>query len=104
LKKETQNNTIAGFACDLASLSSINSLFKTISSKYTHLDVVVNNASTMIGFKLDPLTVSDELEEQQFRINLDAYHFVTKRALPLLFKAPDGFERTVVFVTSGAGW
>lgn len=103
MKKETQNQQIAGFPCDLSSLSSINSLFKTINEKYTHLDVVINNASIMIGYGEDPLKIDDELEELQFRINVDGYHFVTKKSLPLLFKSKD-FERTVLFVSSSAGW
>src|SRR5690554_2353581 len=75
---------------------------KKISEKYTHLDVLVNNASIMIGIFKDPLQIPDELELQEFRTNLDGYHFVTKRALPLLFKSPSGFDRTIVNVTSGA--
>lgn len=53
---------------------------------------------------MDPLQISDELELLQLRTNIDGYFFMTKRALPLLFKSPSGFERTIIFTSSDSSY
>lgn len=52
---------------------------------------------------MDPLALSDELDEASFKTNLLGAHFVTKHALPLLFASPAKLQRTVVMVSSSAG-
>lgn len=39
-----------------------------------------------------------------FQLNIVGTHFLVKRALPLLFKSPAGFERTVVFTSSNESY
>lgn len=53
---------------------------------------------------MDPLTVDDELEEAAFAVNVSGTHFVTKYSLPLLLASPNKLERTVVLVSSSAGF
>lgn len=57
----------------------------------------------MPGIFMDPLSLSDELDEASFKTNLLGAHFVTKHALPLLFASPGKLQRTVVMVSSSAG-
>jgi len=96
-----------GRVCDIASLAQVRELFADISTKYGHLDVLVNNAGIMPGLSqsvFGEMGVSDDDELKCFRINVEGTHFVTKYALPLLLKSPQGFERTVLFVSSSSGW
>lgn len=104
MKKETGNDNIIGFACDIGNVNSVNEAFEKINKHVTHIDVVINNAGIMPGFNMDPENVSDQMDIDTLRTNIDGYWFVTKRALPLLWKSPAGFERTVVFVSSAAAW
>lgn len=59
----------------------------------------------MPGIFQDMESTSDELDLATFRTNIEGSYFVTKRALPLIFKSPDqAFEKSVIFVSSMAGW
>eukprot|EP00761_Pharyngomonas_kirbyi_P012764 gb/GECH01012791.1/.p1 GENE.gb/GECH01012791.1/~~gb/GECH01012791.1/.p1 ORF type:complete len:290 (+),score=89.64 gb/GECH01012791.1/:1-870(+) len=104
VREETGNKNIHGIICDQSQIQNIKEFFEQFSKLYDHIDVLINNASTMPGSKEAPLDVPDDLEEQCFRINIDGYYFFTKYALPYLFKAPSGFERTVIYVSSAMGW
>ena len=50
-------------------------------------------------------SIDDQLDIDTLRINVEGALLVTKRALPLLFASPNkDFERTIVFVSSSAGY
>lgn len=53
---------------------------------------------------MDVTKVSDELDAAVFDINVAGAHFTTKYALPLLLRSPNKIERTVVYVSSSAGF
>lgn len=106
LNAKEGDGSVEGLGCDVSDLASIKAMVSHIAEKYTHLDVVVNNAAIMPGFSMDPCDVDDALDLATFQINLTGSHFVTKYTLPLLFAQPDPaeFERTVLYTTSDAGW
>jgi NAD(P)-dependent dehydrogenase (short-subunit alcohol dehydrogenase family) len=109
-----QGGRAEGCVCDIADLAQVRGLFQAVTTKYGHLDVLVNNAGIMPGLGqpvFGEMGVSDEDELKCFRTNVEGTHFVTKYALPLLLAAPQvthreekGFERTVLFVSSSSGW
>lgn len=96
-----------GMVCDIADLPQVRKLFQDVESKYGYIDVLVNNAGVMPGLSqpvFGEMGVSDDDELKCFRTNVEGTHFVTKYALPLLLCSPQGFERTVLFVSSSSGW
>ena len=97
--------------CDVSSVTDVRSLFadKLPSLGITKIDVLVNNAGIMPCIFADPVTTSDELEEQTMRVNSGGAHFVTKFALPYMLRTPDEiaqdpFERSVLFMGSAAAY
>ena len=70
-------------------ISNIAELFEDenfIESKFSLLDVLVNNAS-MLGKKVDILDYPTDLWNEVFKINLNAQFYVIKTLLPLLLKS-----------------
>jgi len=104
LKHTSGNQHIDHYGCDLSDAAAIREVFNQIKAKHQSIDVLVNNASIMPGIFQDPETLSDELDLLTLRTNIDGYFFVTKYALPLLFASSPNFERTIVFVSSQAGY
>jgi NAD(P)-dependent dehydrogenase (short-subunit alcohol dehydrogenase family) len=103
LKQESNNQNIEGIVCDQGDRQSIISFFEQFKQRYDHLDILVNNASVMPGYGQE--SISDDLDELTYRVNVEGYHFFTKYALPYLFAAPKSdFERTVLFVSSSSSW
>ena len=81
--------------CDLADMAAMTSAFETISRSTAHIDFVVNVAG------IDPKYSIDEVTVQQWDylvdLNLRAYYFVIKLAIPLLRL---GEGRSIVNVSS----
>ena len=103
IKTSTGNDHVYGFVCDQGKLESVNEFFRQFSQKFSHIDVLVNNASIMPGYGME--TIDDQLDIDTFRINVEGVFMVTKKALPFMFASPNkDFERTVIFVSSSAGW
>jgi len=103
----SQGGKADGRPCDIADLAQVRELFVGVAAKYGHIDVLVNNAGVMPGLGqpvFGEMGVSDDDELKCFRTNVEGTHFVTKHALPLLLASPQGFERTVLFVSSSSGW
>lgn len=90
--------------CDLAKASAIAAAVEGIAASYGHIDILVHNAAVMPGIFAEPTTVPDALEEACIDINVAAPIALTKRALPLLLKSPRPELRTVIFVSSSAGY
>lgn len=97
------NEHVYGFTCDLSKKEDIIASFKKIGEITESLDVLVCNASIMIGMNQGIDDVSDDVVEATFRINVEGYYFCTKYALPLLSKSQN-FDRTVVYVSSAVGF
>uniref|UniRef100_A0A093UXA1 Rhamnolipids biosynthesis 3-oxoacyl-[acyl-carrier-protein] reductase n=2 Tax=Talaromyces marneffei TaxID=37727 RepID=A0A093UXA1_TALMA len=116
LGSETGGSAL-GFPCDLSSKSSIQTLAQEISTRETHLDMLISNA----GIRRDPpiqcnvLTASiTELQESMwssneadwektFRVNTTAHYFLSVALLPLLAAAAaEGRDqgRGVIVITS----
>ena len=81
--------------CDLSDAASIASAFEDISKSATVLDYVVNVAGMDPKYSIDEVTV--EQWDNLVDLNLRAYYFVIKRALPFLRL---GEGRSIVNVSS----
>jgi len=82
-------------ACDLSDMKLITSAFREISSTASQIDYVVNVAGIDPKYSIDDVTV--EQWDQLVDLNLRAYYFVIKLALPLLRL---GEGRSIVNVSS----
>ena len=82
-------------ASDLSDASAIAAAFEQISQATSHVDYVVNVAGIDPKYSLDEVTV--EQWDHLLDLNLRAYYFVIKLALPLLRR---GEGRSVVNVSS----
>jgi NAD(P)-dependent dehydrogenase (short-subunit alcohol dehydrogenase family) len=76
LKQKSLNYNIEGISCDQGDRRSIKQFFDKFSQKYSHIDILVNNASIMPGYQQE--LISDELDEETYRVNVEGYHFFTK--------------------------
>lgn len=97
------NDQVYGFSCDTSSSEDIQATFQKISQLVDHLDVLVCNSGIMPGIFEGMHALSDEMDKSTLRTNVEGYYFCTKYALPLLSKSKD-FDRTIVYVSSDAGW
>jgi len=104
LRQSTGNQHIRSFGVDISDLEQVKQTFKTIEESYPHLDVIVNNAAVMPGYGKLIEDVPDDQDLACFRTNVEGYWWVTKYGLPLLFKSPEGFERTIIFVSAVVGY
>lgn len=104
LREQTGNQNIFSYGLDISDVEQVKETFKKIEEKFSHLDVIVNNAAVMPGYTKLIDGVSDELDIATFRTNIEGYWWVTKYGLPLLFKSPGDFERTIVFVSAVVGY
>ena len=86
---------LTGVPCDLADASAIEEAFRTISEETEQLDFVVNVAGADPKYPIDTITTSDW--DRLVDLNLRAYYFVIKGALPLLRL---GSGKSVVNVSS----
>ena len=82
-------------ACDLSDAAAIDSALAAIAQSAAHLDYVVNVAGIDPKYSIDEVTV--EQWDSLVDLNLRAYYFVIKRALPLLRL---GLGRSIVNVSS----
>src|SRR5437660_5552849 len=71
---------------DLASQRSIRDAAQQFAAKHSHLDVLVNNAGTVVPSRQE----SPDGIELTFATNVLGYHLLTKLLLDLLRKAPAG--------------
>lgn len=80
IKKETGNAKLEFIEIDMLSLDSIKTFIDTFKSKYTQLDLLLNNAGL---FSYPPTTSEDGLDAQ-FQVNHLALFYLTTALLPIL--------------------
>jgi NAD(P)-dependent dehydrogenase (short-subunit alcohol dehydrogenase family) len=98
LSRSAQKSTPPGLTsilCDLSDAAALAEAFKEISEKITQIDYVVNVAGADPKYLLDEVTT--EQWDHLLDLNLRAYYFVIKHALPLLRR---GHGRSIVNVSS----
>lgn len=84
LKRNTGNNNITYVLANLLSFSEIQKMANEIKQKYTHLDVLINNAGAVFS-KERKLTIDGE--EQTMQLNVFAPFLLSRLLLPLLQKS-----------------
>jgi NAD(P)-dependent dehydrogenase (short-subunit alcohol dehydrogenase family) len=92
---EARHPGLTEMTCDLADAAQIAAVFQEISRHSSHLDYVVNVAGVDPKYSIDKVTV--EQWDDLINLNLRAYYFVIKFALPLLRL---GAGRAIVNVSS----
>lgn len=95
LKKESGNNNITGFKCDLSLFKSIKECSTEIASKFPSIDVLINNAGTWET----KFTETPDGIEEMFMVNFLAPVYLTKQLHPQLKKSG---EARVINVSSAA--
>lgn len=86
---------------DLAMVSDINRLYKEISRKYNHLDILINNAAINIedsGTKIE--TIDLNITEKIMKVNFRGVLLMCRNFIPLLKKAQLG---RIINISSGIG-
>lgn len=91
IRGETQGAKVDEVVLDLASLASIEVASQQLAAKYTHIDVLLNNAGVMA---LPERKTADGFE-MQFGTNHLGHFALTGRVLPLVLAAPRGRVVTV---------
>jgi len=81
--KETKNDKVFVLELDLASVKSINKFVKSFKEKENRLDVLINNAGIISGFK----KLNETGVELTFAINVLGHHLLTKLLIDLLEKS-----------------
>ena len=94
LSKHNYTGNIELVELDLSDLINVKNASNKIKNKFSHIDVIINNA----GIMAPPFTLSKQGLEIQFAVNHLAHMSLTLELLPLLKHARDA---RVVTVTSG---
>jgi 3-oxoacyl-[acyl-carrier protein] reductase len=79
------------FRCDVSDDSCVRAMIAAVEKEFGRLDVLVNNAGTTVDVEpknLEGMTVEDW--NRVFNVNVLGLFLVTRAAVPLLKKSPDG--------------
>jgi len=87
LKQEYPTSNIIGYKADIRDSKMIDACFSDLIGKMGHVDILVNNAGVCELVPFD--TMTDEVRDKQFDINIKGTWNVTRSALPHLKKAKD---------------
>lgn len=93
---ESRGGTAKLVQADLSSEEGTRELFNYVSSNFDHLDVLVNNAGSLIE-RRESRDLSWELMEQTFRLNVFSVMTLSSQCIPLLEK---GTDPSIVNITS----
>lgn len=99
LEKEFPSINFIMLQGDISSVTDLDKAIEEISTKWQHLDILINNAGVVSADYLED--ISDEDIINQININLTGLILLTKKALPLLKKTDDG---AIINVSSGLGY
>ena len=83
------------FQCDVTDYRALLKITEIIDKKYGKIDVLVNNAGTIIQGNIETLAVEDW--DKVIKNNFSSYYYVTKALLPLLKK---GENANIVNISS----
>ena len=85
LSLKYKDSTIIGYEADIRDKTRLESICKSVSDSYHSIDILVNNAGVC---KLEPFsTMSDEIRDFHFDINIIGTWNMTKACLPYLEKS-----------------
>jgi NAD(P)-dependent dehydrogenase (short-subunit alcohol dehydrogenase family) len=90
-----EGGMVSGFTADLTDRSALRSLVEDLASRYSALDVLINNAGAVFSERKETTSGS----ERTFALNVEAPFLLTELLLPLLAKSGHG---RVVTVSSAA--
>lgn len=93
---ESRGGNASLVQADLSSEDGTRELFDFVSSNYDHLDVLINNAGSLIE-RCDGRELSWELMEQTFRLNVFSVMTLTSLCIPLL---EAGTDPSIINITS----
>jgi len=93
IRKEFPKSRVEVLELDLSSIKSVKRFAKTLSSKYNHLDYLINNAGVM----MPPYSKTEDGFELQFGTNHLGHFALTGLVLPMLKSAKNA---TIVNVSS----
>ena len=84
LEKEFGKDEVIGYEVDIRDKKMLDAIMYDVHSKFSHIDILVNNAGVCL---LEPFaTMSDEIRDKQFDINIKGTWNVTKAVLPYMKK------------------
>ena len=83
--------------CDIGDEKAVKDVFRAIVKEYKRVDVLVNNAGTFFGGKVQDVKTKDWAAQMQ--TNVDGYFFMTRAAMPYLVKT----KGSIVNVSSVSG-
>ncbi len=74
--------------CDVGVSLQVESLFQTIRQRYSHIDILINNAGiSHIGLLAD---MTDEQWDQMIATNMNSLFYTCKQVIPLMVSAKEG--------------
>jgi short-subunit dehydrogenase len=86
-------------AADVSQLEDVERIIKTVSTRWDHIDLLINNAGVISTGALQDLSDADIVN--QININLTGLILLTKKSLPLLLKSK---EAGLMNISSGLGY
>jgi NAD(P)-dependent dehydrogenase (short-subunit alcohol dehydrogenase family) len=96
INDEFRNDNVDFYEIDISDEKQIDNLYKHITTQYTQLDVIINNAAVVPMGAIDKVPISDW--DLSYAVNLRAPIILTQKFLPSMRKT-DG---VIVFVPSAA--
>lgn len=95
INSETNSERVVFFRTDIAEETQIDDLFSFITTKYGHLDVIINNATITPMGAVDIVSISDW--DRSYAVNLKAPVVLVQKFLPGMKERNNG---VIVFVSS----
>ena len=80
IKEASENDNIEGFVADFSSMKAVGEMVKEIGSKFSKIDVLINNA----GIYKSPIDKTEEGLDIRFAVNFFAPYILTNGLLPIL--------------------
>ncbi len=93
------NASASASLADVADLAMVDSLFDELEERYSHLDVLVNNAG-ISGPTVAVEAIEPDDWERTIAVNLNGQFYCARRAIPLLKKSTAG---SIINISSSAG-
>lgn len=89
---------IYAVSADVSLQEDIDNIVDETVNKYGKVDVLVNNAGILDSYK-SPVTITDEIWENMFKVNVDSVMRATRKVLPLMREQKSG----VILNTASVG-